>query len=66
LNKGSEELYEERIRRFDDALQLKIPGRVPFIPHTHFFAARYSGVTPEEAFYRAHKWIAAGKRMIFV
>jgi hypothetical protein len=58
-----EELYRERGKRINDAVQLKVPDRVPFFPATHLYAAKYTGMTLEEAFYDADKWFAANKKM---
>ena len=58
-----EELYRERLRRCEDAIQLKIPDRVPFFPMTHYFAAKYAGLKGEEAFYDCEKWFAANRKM---
>jgi len=63
MAKTPEELYKEREKRINDAIQLKVPDRVPFFPFTHAFAAKYVGMTLEEAFYDADKWFAANKRM---
>jgi hypothetical protein len=64
MNKIPEDLYKERLKRFDDAVRLKIPDRVPFVPLTHFFAARYLGMTSEEAFYDSDRWFGAYKKTI--
>lgn len=60
----AEQSYRERLKRVEDAIQLKVPDRVPFFPLTHFLAARYAGMTSDEAFYDSDKWFAANKRMI--
>ena len=58
-----EELYRERLKRCEDAIELKIPDRVPFFPMTHYFAAKYAGLKGEEAFYDSEKWFAANIKM---
>ena len=58
-----EELYWERLKRCEDAIELKIPDRVPFFPMTHYFAAKYAGLKGEEAFYDSEKWFAANIKM---
>jgi len=63
MEKSPEELYKEREKRVNDAIQLKVPDRVPFIPATHLYAAKYTGMTLEEAFYDPDKWCAANKKM---
>ena len=62
--KSPEELYRERLNRVEDAIQLKVPDRVPFFPRLGFFAARYVGLTPEEAVNDSGKWLAANKKVI--
>ena len=57
------ELFERRLKRCEDAIQLKTPDRVPFFPMTHYFAAKYVGLQGEEAFYNPEKWFAANKKM---
>lgn len=62
--KSPQELYEERLKRITDAIQLKVPDRVPFFPATHLYAAKHVGMTFEEAFYDSQKWTEANKRTI--
>lgn len=64
MNKTPEDLYRERVKRIADAIQLKVPDRVPFFPLTHFLAARYTGLAAEDAFYQTDRWFAANKAMI--
>jgi hypothetical protein len=63
MGTSPEELYKEREKRVNDAIQLKVPDRVPFFPGTHLYAAKYTGMTLEEAYYNADKWYAANKKM---
>jgi uroporphyrinogen-III decarboxylase len=51
MNKSPEELYKERIKRVADAIELKTPDRVPFTPFCTFFAAKYAGISFQEAMY---------------
>ncbi len=62
--KSPQELYEERLKRVNDAIQLKVPDRVPFFPFTHFYPAKYVGMTFEEVFYDHEKWSEANKKTI--
>lgn len=57
-----QEIYKERIKRVEDAIRLKVPDRVPFFAMTHAFAAKYAGMTPEEAFFDRERWLEANKR----
>ena len=63
MEKSNTQLYEERERRINDAIQLKVPDRVPFMPHTHYFAAKHAGISFQEAWYEPEKWIAANRKM---
>jgi uroporphyrinogen-III decarboxylase len=61
--KTAEELYEERQKRINDAIQLKEPDRVPIWFHdTGFFPAKYAGITFEEAMYDIGKLFTAYKK----
>jgi uroporphyrinogen-III decarboxylase len=51
MGKTPEELYQEREKRFNDAVQLKVPDRVPIAPHFFFFGAKYGGLNCQEAMY---------------
>ncbi len=64
MEKSPEELYKEREKRVNDAIQLKVPDRVPFFPITELYAAKHTGMTLEEAFYNADKWFAAMKKTV--
>ncbi len=64
MTKTPEELYKEREKRINEAIQLKVPDRVPILMNFGFFAARYAGITCEEAFYNPEKWLMANKKAI--
>jgi uroporphyrinogen-III decarboxylase len=62
--KTVEELYQEREKRIFDAMQLKVPDRVPVV----FFdvpllACRYAGLPYSAAYYDAPAWKAAFKKL---
>jgi uroporphyrinogen-III decarboxylase len=63
MEKSPQELYREREKRMNDAIQLKVPDRVPFFPPSQHFAAKYMGISLKEAFYTPDKWFAANKKM---
>jgi len=58
----AEEAYKKRTGRIADAIQLKVPDRVPIAPLVTFFGANYAGITPEEAMYDLDKAYAAYKK----
>ena len=64
MAKRPEVLYEERTKRVLDAVQLKVPDRVPFMSFFHFFHAKYGGITYEEAMYDYDKLAMAAKKTI--
>lgn len=61
-NAEAEEAYKKRARRLTDAIQLKVPDRVPIAPHLTFFGANYAGMTAEEVMYDYDKGYAAYKK----
>lgn len=55
-------LYEEREKRVMDAIQLKVPDRVPIAGKYGFFPAKYTGITIQEFIYEPEKmWEASWK-----
>jgi uroporphyrinogen-III decarboxylase len=64
MDKTPEELYRERDKRITDAIQLKIPDRVPLEIALSYFPARYAGITCEAAWYDYNKWLAACKKTL--
>ena len=64
MEKTAETLYRERLGRIKDAIQLKIPDRVPVLASFRYFAARHAGMTYEDVYYKPGKWIEANKKVI--
>jgi hypothetical protein len=64
MSKSPEELYEERTKRVHDAVRLKVPDRVPFMPFFTFFWAKYSGMSCREAMYDYDSLAKAGRKLI--
>jgi hypothetical protein len=62
--KSVEELYEERVRRIRDAIELRVPDRVPVVMGTGVFAARYGGLTASALYYDHVAYKEACKKMI--
>ena len=60
--KTPDEKYRERLKRVEDAVQLKVPDRVPIVPVGDYFPAKYNGISVETAFYEPAKWRQACKR----
>jgi uroporphyrinogen-III decarboxylase len=64
MQQTPEQLYQEREKRFTDAIQLKIPDRVPIAISLGYFPAKYTGVTCEDSYYDAARWLTACKKTV--
>jgi len=64
MEKTPEELFKERTKRVEDAIQLKVPDRVPLLPFFHFFPAKYAGISFKEAMYDYDRLAMAWKKVI--
>ena len=64
MEKTPEELFKERTKRVEDAIQLKVPDRVPFAPFATFFPARYAGISFAEIMYDYDKLARALKNLV--
>lgn len=63
-NKTAEQLRREREKRLMDAIQLRIPDRVPVICPIGYFPARYTGIPCSAAYYDYDAWYAAYKKTL--
>jgi uroporphyrinogen-III decarboxylase len=64
MDKTPEELLKEREKRVLDAMQLRVPDRVPIITFGGFFAAKYAGFTFKDAMYDPEKSAEATLRYL--
>ena len=55
MGEARERLYNEREKRVTDAIELRIPDRVPIIVRFNFFPAAYTGMTAGELMYDPDK-----------
>jgi len=55
INAEAEQAYKERARRVADAIQLKVPDRVPIVPSFGMFPAIDNGFTCEEVMFDTDK-----------
>src|SRR3989338_7399946 len=62
--KTPEELCQEREKRLYDAVQLKVPDRVPVIFGGSYYACKHVGLPYATAYYDAPAWKSAFKRMM--
>lgn len=53
------ETYKSKLKRLEDATNLKKPDRVPLAAATLYFPARYAGISYEEMFYDHGKYTEA-------
>lgn len=56
MDQATEQLYREREKRYIDAVQLRIPDRVPTSVHLSYLPARLTGLTYSDAYYDFPKW----------
>jgi hypothetical protein len=63
-SKIGEQLRYEREKRITDAIQLKIPDRVPVICGMGYFPARYVGIPCSAAYYDYDAWYAAYQKTL--
>ncbi|MBN2240604.1 MAG: hypothetical protein JW712_12590 [Dehalococcoidales bacterium] len=63
-DKSIEELRQERDKRLWDAVELKVPDRVPVIFGGTFLACKIAGIPYSAAYYDAAGWKQAFKKMI--
>lgn len=59
MSSSKKELYSKREKRVNDAIQLKVPDRVPVSALFGFFPVKYAGITMEEAMYNETKMVKA-------
>ena len=64
MEKTPTKLLAERTKRIEDAIQLKIPDRVPVVANFGFFTARYGRITLKEAFYNNDAWKASCRKTV--
>jgi len=62
--KSSRRMFDERERRITDAIQLRVPDRVPVQFFLDYFPARYTGITCDTAYYDVKKWNWANRQTI--
>lgn len=53
------ELFEQRLGRYQAAIALEPTDRIPIAPGSNYFAEVYSGNTNQETIYDPEKWLRA-------
>jgi len=56
--------FQVRERRISDAIQLKIPDRVPIMLELSYFPAKYAGIPCEAAYYDYDTWLKASSKTV--
>jgi len=64
MEKTAQELYQERLKRFNDAVSLRVPDRVPIASLAAFFVTKYSGISNREAMYNYERMGNAWKESV--
>jgi hypothetical protein len=59
MNKSLYQLYQEREARFSDAVNLKVPDRIPVMLELSYFPAKYNGIPCSTAFNNYNAWLNA-------
>jgi uroporphyrinogen-III decarboxylase len=62
--RAPQELRREREQRITDAINLRIPDRVPVSCELGFFAARYAGMPCSAAYYDYDSWLDAYRKTL--
>jgi len=62
--KTAGQLYQEREKRVSDAIQLKVPDRVPIVVSFGYFPTKYTGITCEDVYYDYGKRRMAVKKTV--
>jgi uroporphyrinogen-III decarboxylase len=67
MSESPSELFQERLKRFNDAASLRRPDRVPIASLAAFFMTHYAGLSKKEAMYdyqrMADAWLESSKRL---
>ena len=63
-NKSGKKLRREREKRIMDAIQLRIPDRVPIMCPIGYFPAKYTGIPYSAAYYDYDKWYSAYEKTL--
>ncbi|MEJ2244850.1 MAG: uroporphyrinogen decarboxylase family protein [Acidobacteriota bacterium] len=56
MDQSTEQLYREREKRYIDAVELRVPDRVPTSVHLSYLPARFTEITYSDSYYDFPKW----------
>lgn len=63
-NSAAKQAYQERTQRLKDAIEMRVPDRVPVFPMIGFFPAYNAGYTPRDVMYDYAKMKKAFKKYV--
>ncbi len=66
MSQTARQLRREREKRITDAIQLRLPDRVPIICAMGYFPAKYAGIPCSAAYYDFDAWYAAYEKALKV
>jgi len=64
MSSSPADLFRERRKRFDDAIRLDTPDRVPLEIAFGYFPAKYCGITHSACYYDYDAWLTACKKTV--
>ncbi len=64
MDPSPDEAYAARLRRIEDAVQLKVPDRVPILTSLATFQLHSRGITCEDAYFHPETWCAATRQTV--
>jgi hypothetical protein len=57
-------LFEERLKRYQAAIALEVPDRIPISAGSNYFAEVYAGYNNQQFIYDSSTWIEADKKFV--
>lgn len=64
MSEETKKLYEERLKRYQAAIALKMPDRIPISAGSNYFAEVYAGHANQDFIYDPDNWMAADKKFV--
>jgi len=64
MSENIKELFDERLRRYQAAIALEVPDRIPISAGSNYFGEVYAGYNKQEFSYEPEKWIESDKKFI--
>lgn len=64
MDQSPDAAYTARLQRIEDAVQLKVPDRVPILTSLATFQLHSQGITCEDAYFHPETWCAATRQTV--